>query len=100
MSVYHKAQTRVLDPCCGSKMFWFDKANPDVTFCDNRELYTTLCDGRTLEVKPDIVCDFTDLPFENDSFYHVVYDPPIYLLEKNRGWHKNMGRLKEKSGTN
>ena len=29
---------RILDPCCGSKMFWFDRENPDVLFCDNREL--------------------------------------------------------------
>jgi hypothetical protein len=29
---------RVLDACCGSRMFWFDKQNPDVVFADNREL--------------------------------------------------------------
>ena len=22
----------ILDPCCGSKMFWFDKENPNVLF--------------------------------------------------------------------
>ena len=27
---------RVIDVACGSKMFWFDKKNPDVEFCDNR----------------------------------------------------------------
>lgn len=27
---------RILDACCGSKMFWFDKNNPDVEFCDIR----------------------------------------------------------------
>lgn len=25
---------RVIDVACGSKMFWFDKHNPDVEFCD------------------------------------------------------------------
>lgn len=25
---------RVIDVACGSKMFWFDKNNPDVEFCD------------------------------------------------------------------
>lgn len=33
---------RVLDPCCGSRMFWFDKNNPDVEFCDIREFEDTL----------------------------------------------------------
>ena len=28
---------RILDACCGSRMFWFDKQNPDVVFADNRE---------------------------------------------------------------
>ena len=37
-----KKQKRILDACCGSRMFWFDKENPDVVFADNRELHTTL----------------------------------------------------------
>jgi hypothetical protein len=28
----------ILDACCGSKMFWFDKQNPNVEFCDIREV--------------------------------------------------------------
>ena len=39
---------RIIDVCCGSKMFWFDKENEDVLFMDNRELESTLCDGRRL----------------------------------------------------
>ena len=27
---------RVIDVACGSKMFWFNKQNPDVEFCDKR----------------------------------------------------------------
>jgi hypothetical protein len=27
---------RIIDVACGSKMFWFDKHNPDVEFCDKR----------------------------------------------------------------
>lgn len=27
---------RILDVACGSKMFWFDKHNPDVEFCDKK----------------------------------------------------------------
>lgn len=50
---------RVLDPCCGSRMFWFDKSNPDVVFGDIRRERHTLCDGRSLVVNPDVVMDFT-----------------------------------------
>lgn len=27
---------KILDACCGSKMFYFDKTNPNVTFMDIR----------------------------------------------------------------
>lgn len=43
---------------------------------DNRELEDTLCDGRRLEIKPDIVADFRNIPFSNNSFNLVVFDPP------------------------
>lgn len=77
---------RVLDPCCGSKMFWFDKNNNDVVFCDNRKLETNLCDGRKLIINPDIICDFTHLPFEDESFYHVVFDPPHMNTLGEKSW--------------
>lgn len=57
-------------------MFWFDKNNPDVLFADIRTENHILCDGRALEVKPDVEHDFTNMPYEDDSFYHVVFDPP------------------------
>ena len=62
----------ILDVCCGSKMFWFDKANKDVLFGDIRTERHTLCDGRSLEIKPDMEIDFTDLPFDDKSFKLVV----------------------------
>jgi hypothetical protein len=45
---------KILDACCGSRMWHFDKSNKEVLFMDNRELNTTLCDGRKLIVSPDI----------------------------------------------
>ena len=70
-------EKRVIDVACGSKMFWFDRSNPDVEFCDKRvverqEYYP----GRFIEVSPDTVCDFTALPFPNGAFRLVVFDPP------------------------
>ncbi len=66
----------ILDACCGSRMFWFDKHNPLVLFQDERDVKYTLCDGRKLEVHPDIVADFTNMPYEDNSFKLVVFDPP------------------------
>lgn len=86
---------RILDACCGSRMFWFDKKNPDVAFCDNRVLEDTLCDGRHLSINPDIVCDFTDLPFDDNTFYHVVFDPPHLVVVGETSWMaKKYGCLK------
>jgi hypothetical protein len=66
----------ILDPCCGSKMMWFDKNNPNVLFGDIREENHILCDGRRLEVKPDMILDFRNLPFNDNHFKLVVFDPP------------------------
>lgn len=85
---------RVLDVCCGSRMFWFDKKNPDAMFVDNRKEKHILCDGRTLDINPDKIADFTNLPFEDESFYLVVFDPPhMTTLGANSWMAKKYGRL-------
>ncbi len=68
--------TPVLDPCCGSRMMWFDKDDPRATFGDIRTETRDLCDGRVLTVDPDVVMDFRDMPFEDGTFRLVVFDPP------------------------
>ena len=84
----------VLDACCGSRMFWFDKQNQDVLFCDNRTLNENLCDGRKLEIEPDIIVDFTKLPFEDNTFFHVVFDPPHLTRVGDTSWlAKKYGKL-------
>lgn len=77
---------KILDACCGSKMFWFDKNNPNVLFADNRELDTTLCDGRRLVIAPDQLMDFTNMPYEDGTFKLVVFDPPHLLHAGERSW--------------
>ncbi|WP_182050462.1 class I SAM-dependent methyltransferase [Changpingibacter yushuensis] len=66
----------VLDPCCGSRMMWFDKSDDRAIFGDIRDEQVRIDDGRVLSVHPDMVMDFRHLPFEDESFYHVVFDPP------------------------
>lgn len=84
----------VLDVCCGSKMFWFDNNNPLTVFSDVREIETTLCDQRSFVVKPDVLNDFTDLKFENESFKMVVFDPPHLETAGDKSWQAiKYGRL-------
>lgn len=70
----------ILDACCGSKMFWFDRNNPNVLFIDNRIVNpTTVGIGRWergFEVQPDVVMDFRKLDLPDESFSLVVFDPP------------------------
>lgn len=78
---------KIIDVCCGSKMFWFDKNNPNVEFCDNRvvpkhEFYP----HRYIEINPDTVCDFTNLPFADKSFKLAVFDPPHLTQAGSSSW--------------
>ena len=86
----------ILDVCCGGRMFYFDKNDDRVNFCDIREEKYTLCDGRSFEVAPDTVADFRNLPFEDESFYLVVFDPPhLVRLGRNSWMSKKYGKLNE-----
>ena len=76
----------ILDACCGSHMFHFDRNNEDVLFCDIREESHTLCDNRHLEIIPDKICDFRDMPFADNQFKLVVFDPPHLLKAGDKSW--------------
>ena len=66
---------RILDACCGSRLFWFDKAEPHTTYMDRRKEQFEI-HGKKINVKPDVVADFRDMPFDDNSFNLVVFDPP------------------------
>ncbi|MBM7346193.1 class I SAM-dependent methyltransferase [Pantoea coffeiphila] len=76
----------ILDMCCGSRMFWFDRADPRVIFCDIRREKHTLCDGRGLDINPDMLADFRALPFEHETFNLVVFDPPHLEYAGETSW--------------
>lgn len=85
---------KILDACCGSKMCWFSKDNPDVIFMDIRSEQHTLCDGRILEVSPDMIGDFRDMPFASNAFNLVLFDPPhLKDLGQNSWMAQKYGRL-------
>jgi SAM-dependent methyltransferase len=82
----------ILDVCCGSRMFWFDKYDQRAIFMDNR-LETWPIDkgtpgtiGRSpIVIRPDLLADFANLPFKDNSFLMVVFDPPHIERDKAKG---------------
>ena len=76
----------ILDACCGSRMFWFDKQDKLTIFMDNRVLETSLCDGRKLSIIPDVIGDFRNIPFPDNTFRMVVFDPPHLLRAGGNSW--------------
>lgn len=82
----------ILDVCCGSRMMWFDKNDKRAIFSDKRQETHILPDKsskggvRTLQVNPDVVADFTNLPFPSESFVHVVFDPPHFRRNGEKSW--------------
>lgn len=84
----------ILDVACGSRMFWFDKTNPNVIFTDFRKEKHILCDGRKLEINPDIIMDFRNIKFPDKYFKLVVFDPPhLKTLGKTSWMAKKYGVL-------
>ena len=77
---------KVLDPCCGSRMFYFDKDNPNVLYQDCRIVDTVLCDGRKLKIKPDVLGDFTSMAYPQNTFSVVVFDPPHLIHAGGNSW--------------
>lgn len=86
--------SQVLDPCCGSRMMWFDKADPRAIFGDQRSETLTVTDNsprnkagtRTIRIEPDTLLDFRALPFPDGSFKLVAFDPPHLVQAGPRSW--------------
>lgn len=84
----------VLDPCCGSRMMWFDKADSRAIFGDQRSETIVVTDNsrgnasgtRTLRIEPDTLMDFRALPFSEGRFRLVAFDPPHLVQAGPRSW--------------
>ena len=88
---------KILDVCCGGRMFWFNKKNPNVLYVDNRVMErraiwqgTGEREGEVcyFEVQPDAVMDFRFLELPDESFNLVVFDPPHIIENTNSGYQK------------
>jgi SAM-dependent methyltransferase len=81
-------------------MMWFDRADNRSVFMDRRRETHMAADcsvkngERQIIVDPDIIADFTEIPFPDDSFALVVFDPPHVARNGNTSWLlKKYGRL-------
>lgn len=95
-----EATAPVLDACCGSRMFYFDRQDDRVLYGDIRSERHELTDKssaggvRHLVIEPDVLIDFTRLPFDSDTFSMVVFDPPHLVSNGKSGWlAKKYGKL-------
>jgi len=91
------AEKTILDVCCGSRMFWFDKYDERVIFCDKRAERHILnydCGDYDINVSPNVLSNFTALPFPSNHFQVVVFDPPhLNKIGKNSWTYKKYGSL-------
>jgi SAM-dependent methyltransferase len=84
----------VLDPCCGPRMWWFEKADERALFGDRRSETLTVTDRshgnsdgtRVLRIEPDVKLDFRALPYQDESFHLVAFDPPHLVRAGAKSW--------------
>ena len=83
-------------------MFWFNKHDKRAMFGDVRSETHSLPDrssrggSRKLVIAPDVLMDFRSLPFPDERFHLVVFDPPHLAQNGESGWlAKKYGRLGE-----
>lgn len=63
---------------------------------DIRQHYEELETGHVIDVDPDVVGDFRNMPFEDDTFDMVVFDPPHLIHAGDNSWlAKKYGKLDE-----
>lgn len=81
-------------------MFWFDRKDSRAVFVDKRRESHMLTDSsskggaRSLVIDPDIQADFTALPFPDESFSLVIFDPPHLVRAGKKSWlAKKYGKL-------
>jgi SAM-dependent methyltransferase len=73
---------RILDTTCAGRHIWFDKNRDDTIYVDRRILPKgTIPIRPNWQVRPDVCADFTMLPFPDECFDIVVFDPPHIIRD-------------------
>jgi SAM-dependent methyltransferase len=70
----------ILDATCGGRSIWLpeQKDHDNALYIDRREREPGFLeqDGRTYSIEPDEIQDFRDLPYSDEEFNLIVFDPP------------------------
>lgn len=85
---------QILDVCCGGKMFYCDKDDCRVLFCDiKQEAVRKISNGSYFGVTPDKIHDFRNMDFKDASFSLVIFDPPHLFCGKKSFMYTKYGTL-------
>ena len=77
----------ILDPASSMRSFYFNKKDDRVLFGDIRVKEThLLTNGQTIHIEPDEVMDFRSIPYPDQSFQCVIFDPPHMLNLSEKSW--------------
>jgi hypothetical protein len=89
----------ILDPASSTRSFYFDKEDDRVLFGDIREKEThLLTNNQTIHIEPDEVMDFREIPYPDESFQCVIFDPPHRIkLKVESDFIKKYGSLERES---
>jgi hypothetical protein len=77
----------ILDPASSMRSFYFDRQDERVVFGDIREKEThLLTNGQIIDIEPDEVMDFKSIPYPDETFYCVIFDPPHLFNLSEKSW--------------
>ena len=76
----------ILDATCGGRMMWYQKKHPNTLYIDQRSKPKGFMKVRkNFSVEPDIQADFREMPFKDNQFHLVVFDPPHTIRKVAEG---------------
>lgn len=97
----------ILDACCGSRMFWFDKENENTIFMDNRDVeteelqYYVAVRRQYANREISFVVGKYDTPGKATCVFNVIMTalrhrcPVLYLPANNENFDTRMSILEE-----
>ena len=78
-----KPKAKILDVTAGNRMMWRHLPNRDSPYI----MFTDKENGLTY--KPDIICNWRSLPFSDNRFLAVIFDPPHAWGFGDKSIHSN-----------
>ena len=84
----------ILDATSGGRMMWFDKDPEGVLFVDRRVVPPgSIVQQPLWSVNPDVKADNRSLPYKDNSFELVVFDPPHTTISEDSIIGTKYGKL-------